>query len=501
MDSLVGVFSPSRAEARQESRARAAMYQRYAAAKVDEYGPAGLGALDRNPNHLIGDRAAVLRARTRKLVRDFSLFARAVNAVVALTVGPGFSFQYKLRDQDGAPARALNAQVEEAWAEWSEECDLAGEITFPEFEALARRQQVEVGEALAVMPLDNAAAGIPLRLQMFEPDFLSGWGARPAGEVDIIQGLEVDRRTGKVLAGWFENPLRPLESKRIERADMVHYFQRLRPGQLRGVTPLAPAVLAAMDLGEYVGAEIEGAMLAARVFAVAESANPAQYAQARANSTISDSEGKVKTKVRDIGRHITEIIKPGEKFTLTSPNRPGAQFEPTANFLTRLIAVAADLSFELVSGNYNGLSFSNQKGVRADLIMLALPAQQTMIRRWHMPIFRRWLDVAHLCGRLHLPNYWQLRRMYWRQVRWGLPRIASTDILRETKALMDQIKAGLISPQEILASMGLDPEDTLKGIAEFQDLAADLNVTLDWAKASTGLKQNPASLGAPDSEA
>lgn len=501
MDSLVGVFSPSRAEARQEARARAAMYGRYAAAKVDGHGPAGLGALDRNPNNLIGAHAPILRERTRKLVRDFSLFARAVNAVVALTVGPGFSFQYKLRDQDGAPARAINAQVEEAWAEWSEDCDLAGEITFPEFEALARRQQVEAGEALAVMPIDPAAPGVPLRLQMYEPDFLSGWGARPAGDVDIIQGLEVDRRTGRVLAYWFENPLKPLESKRIERADVVHYFQRLRPGQLRGVTPLAPAVLVAMDLGEYVGAEIEGAMLAARVFAVAESANPSQFAQARALGQATDSEGKVKTRVREIGRHITEIIRPGEKYSLTAPNRPGAQFEPTANFLTRLIAVAADLSFELVSGNYNGLSFSNQKGVRSDLIMLALPAQQTMIRRWHMPIFRRWMDAAHLAGRLNLPNYWQLRRMYWRQVRWGLPRIASTDVLRETKAMMDQIKAGLISPQEILASMGLDPEDTLKGIAEFQALAAELGVALDWAKASTGLKQNPASLGAPDSEA
>jgi putative protease len=52
---------------------------------------------------------------------------------------------------------------------------------------------------------------------------------------------------------------------------VLHGFQMLRPGQLRGVTPFAPAIMLAKDMGDYTGAEIDAAKLAAKWLAFVKS--------------------------------------------------------------------------------------------------------------------------------------------------------------------------------------------------------------------------------------
>ena len=44
------------------------------------------------------------------------------------------------------------------------------------------------------------------------------------------------------------------KAKRIKAEDVIHRFETLRPGQLRGISPFASAILIAHDLGEYIDA-------------------------------------------------------------------------------------------------------------------------------------------------------------------------------------------------------------------------------------------------------
>lgn len=495
LDGLIGVFTPRWAARRAQERLRALTLRGFAAARVDSH-TGNWGASDRHINDLLASDGARLRARVRQLVRDFPLFARVVDAAVNITVSNGIKFQCRVTRPDGKLDKEINARVEEAWAEWCESPEASGRLDFVELQRLLRRQEMEVGEALAVMALDErTGTGSPaLMIQPYEPDWLSSYGAKPPRGREVMGGVEIEKRSGRVTAYWLEDPERIGAPKRIPADDVLHSYKPLRPGQLRGVSPLAPAVMSARDIGEYVGAEVEGAMMAARWLAKRRTSRGGIPSPLASPAGGAEDE---RPRVQEIGYNIIELLSRGEDFELISHDRPGARFEPTVLFIARMIAVTADLSHELVTGDYRGISFSNLKGIRGDLIQMNRPTQRRFARQICQPIYARWLDVAHLSGRLALPDYWRQRRRYLRSVQWLYPGIEGADVLRETRAVLDQLGGALLPPQEVLARGGRDAREVLQATKDFLDMAEEIGVPVHWGRST--VKQNPAALGAGES--
>ncbi len=493
VDSLLKAFSSQRYLARQERLAQAEALRRYAAAKVDPYkGSWGLGVLaDRDVNRLIGESSPYLRSRVRQLVRDFPVFARVVDVAVNLFVGTGIRLQVRIMKPDGkALDERLNDRVEEAWAEFCHDQDLA------ELQRLAWRQEYECGESFTVMVDEPGREPAPMYLHPIEPDWLSGCGAAPSAGAEIINGVEVNRKTGRVLAYWLEDPARPGTPKRVAAEDAIHTFRRTRPGQLRGVSPLASAVLAAHDIGEYVGAEVEAAQMAARYLLTRNVQDPAGLRRQTTRPAQAGAAGTAKEKIRvqEVGRNIQIIGRPGEEFKLLKNERPSVQFEPTVNFITRLIAVVASVSYELASGDYRGVSWSTVNNIRADLVQQARPEQLRFARQHTGPIFARWLDRMHLDPRsnLRLPSYWQQRKKYHRAIEFQPPTMEALDQLRQSRSTLDKLGAGILDPIEELAKNGRDPKTVLTNIKRFKDMAAEQGVELSWDQKPA--KTNPAAV-------
>ena len=112
-----------------------------------------------------------------------------------------------------------------------------------------------------------------------------------------------------------------------------------------------------------------------------------------------------------------------------------------------------------------------------------------------MPVYREFLTQAVLAGRLSLPGYFQNPYRY-RKASWIPPGSDSLDPLREYKAYATGIAAGLISPQSIILAQGRDPEQVLRERAEYDQMAEEMNITLDYGTSSKALANNPAALGA-----
>lgn len=496
-DGLAGLFG-GRAQRGYRRLVHGALGYRYAAASR---GPRDRGWIthDQNPNRLIGQAGRLVRARVRQLVRDFPLFARAVEARVNLIVGNGGSFQARVTKADGSPDENLNGRIEDLWAETAESLDTTGRLDAVEMARLAMRQETEAGEALGVLVRPSNPAGpVPFAVALYEPEWLTDLAALPGKDREIINGVEVEKASGRVLAYWLANPEAMGNPARVEAADVVHLYDMLRPGQLRGVSPLVSAVQVARDLGEYINSEVEGANMASRWLAKAKTNRPAEeWHKDRVTDNASRTEGETNdTRVQELGYNIIEVLRPndGEDFDLLSSNRPSKQFAPFVDFVTRLIAAVAGLSPELISGNYKGISYSNLRGVRLDLAANARPHQRRFGRQFWAPIHRAWLDAAVLAGKLTIPGYWQRRNFYHRALIWLPPGIENADVLRESKALIDKMAAGLMDPLEYLGSQGKDPREVLKGLAQFQAMAKQEGAEIAWPK--TPVKQNPAAMGA-----
>ena len=274
IDALVGLFSPERGVRRMMAREvmnhalrlNRIRRETYAAAKTNRLvGPWSPG--NSNVNDVIGASSSTVRARVRQLVRDFPYFARAMNIIVDYVVGSGITYQARVQDGSGKLNRKLNQRIEDSVNRWADEADISGKLHFYEMMRLSKRQDVESGEFLLVKTRsDDRRRYLPFCLQAYEADWLSSNTLRGvASGSEVEQGIEYNAATGQVLAYHLTDPDAWGKAKRIPADRVIHGFDMLRPGQLRGISPLAPGVMVAHSLREYMEAEIDAAKMVVQV--------------------------------------------------------------------------------------------------------------------------------------------------------------------------------------------------------------------------------------------
>jgi lambda family phage portal protein len=213
---------------------------------------AGTGA-----NAEIAPALARLRDRSRDLVRNNPYAAKAVTALVSNMVGTGLMPRAKAAEPEVA------SLADRLWLEFAATADADGLTDFAGLQALIVRSLVESGEVLVRLRERRNEDGlaVPLQLQVLEADHLdSGRQAELAGGGFIVQGIEFDP-LGRRRACWLY-PAHPgdsrgsLVSQRVPAERVLHLFERLRPGQVRGVPWFAPVMLKVRDLDAYDEAEL-----------------------------------------------------------------------------------------------------------------------------------------------------------------------------------------------------------------------------------------------------
>ncbi len=504
IDRVVGIVSPQHEAKRIVARIKCMQVRQFAAAKnsrlTGDWMPAATDI-----NTLIRTGSATVRERSRQLVRDFAYFSRAVKVLVDFTVGTGITFQSRVvrgTNAETGKSRLHSTairQIEDAWNRWMDEADASGKMHYHEIERLWKRQDVETGEALLVKVFDPTPGRfLPLCLQMYEPDWLTSNFARAAGNNLLDQGIEYDPLTGRVAAYHFAVPdgfnqfSGKSKTTRVPAHNVIHGYEMLRPGQLRGISPFTSAILLADDLHEYLGAEMDGAKMAAKYLGIVETDDVAGFQKMR--STVDAHTGQ---RVEVLENAIIEYLRAGEKMTLTSSNRPGESFTPFTRLILQMVAVATNIPYELLTGDYQGLNYNALRGVRNDFIKIIGPLQNRHIRQLSRPVFASFLESAYLSGRLALPGFASNPRP-WMEGRWQVPGMEPVDMLRESKSNVEQMTSLLRSPQEITAARGRDWEEVLIECAEAKDMATQRGLTM--GEVSTALQTNPAALDAGENQ-
>lgn len=471
--------------------------RQYAAAKTNRL-TGGWNPVNVNVNTVIGASNTAIKGRVRQLVRDFPYFARAVNVLTNFTVGPAITFQSRVRDASGKINKRVCQQIEDGLSFWMDEADVAGKLHYYDIMRLAKRQDVESGEFVIVKtePRDRNRF-CPFALQVYESDWLTsqndtyfGSGrfmAAAKNETEIWQGVEYYKNTGEVTAYHFTDPDSWGKTVRVPAENVIHGFDTLRPGQLRGVSPFAPAILVAHDLSDYMDAEIDAAKMAAKWLGFVETPDPGSFQALRAMQNPDNTSQMLE----NLENAIIEYLRPGEKVTLASNNRPGDSFSPFSSLILRMVAVTVGISYELLTGDYQGLNYTVLRGIRNDLIQEFKPVQQRHIRQFCWPTIKPALDAMVLNGRVNLPGYFINPYPYFNG-QFVAPGMPPVDPLKEGKANTEQIDSLNKSPQEVAAERGRDYEEILDEIQTAREMQKERGLEpLSISKAS---QTNPASL-------
>lgn len=448
-------------------------------------------AVNEQVNWLVHRASPRLRARVRDLVRNFPLFSRGVNVYTAYMVGRGARFQSLAVHPDGSPAYAERRKIEERFRAWMEEdADISGTMHFYELQQLLCRQMMECGEGLFAFARRERYRVSPLSLMPIEADRLTELGAgKDTDTIAHFAGIEYSRLTGEKIAySVLDDGYRGMVTN-IPAGEMLHVYQCLRPGQIRGVTPFAPAILTARAMSQFVESELDAARKAAKFLAIVTTDQPDVYQAARGIAGAKKTTQG--TPIESLENSIIEYLRPGEDIRFAEgAGRPGDSFERFTRFAARMVAVSIDVPYEVLSGDYSGINYSTSRASRGDAALLLRPHQFMLQHRFSCPVFRRFMDMEALTQN-YLPHYWQGREGYQRCL-WIPAGMMSVDPQRDGRADIEAIAAGLKSPQDAILAAGGDPEEVLDQLAEWQRMAAMRGIR--FGEVSGSLSSNPAAM-------
>lgn len=424
----------------------------------------GWDAPDTGPNSLIMPALRNLRSRSRAAVRNDPYAANVIDKRVSNLIGTGITPQPRLLD------KALRNAMQVLWEDWVDESD-ADELTdFYGQQALVARTVEQSGECfvrLRPRRLEDGLA-VPLQLQCLAPEFVphDKFEVTRSGNV-IRAGIEFNS-IGRRVAYWcYRNHPSDKTSLsagyntlvRIPAEQMLHIFEPLEPGQLRGVPRLAPVLKRLRSLDNYDDAVLfrqEVANLFAGFVRKPAPDGPPQMDMVTGAPVTYDRDGFTPMVALEPGT-MQELL-PGEQVEFSDPPDGGNNYPDFMRQQLMAAAAGAGLPYELMTGDMRDV---NDRAIRVVLTEFRRRLEQLQfsvyVHQLCRPVRSAWMDMAVLAGALDLEDYTQRRREYQR-TRWVPQGWAYIHPVQDVQSRMLEVGAGFASRSEMCLRSGTDAE-------------------------------------------
>ena len=423
-----------------------------------------------------------LRNRARQLCRDNDYARQALRSIQNNVIGHGIRHQSQVRMQRGGRLdEAINGQIHEAWEKWMHKsrCDVSGLLGFHDMERLLCRSLAESGEVFVRMirqPFGDSR--VPFALQVLEADYLIDDDIPQAAAGNTVRmGIEVDsylrpqayhfyaNHPGDTYAG---NPRTNGRRVRVPADEVIHLFLPERPGQTRGVTWFASALMRLHMLQGYEEAEVVRARASSALMGFISSPE---------GELIGDEvyEGE---RVSEFSPGVFKYLAPGESVTVPDLNAPDGQLEPFTRSMLRAVAAGVGVSFESISKNFSESNYSSSRLSLLEERDTYKVLQRFFIENFHQIVYENWLEMAVLSGVLNLPAY-ETNPDRYRASRW-IPRSWEwVDPQKEVNAYKDAVRCGFKTLGQVISEQGGDLDDVL--VARQAELAMldELDIVLD----------------------
>lgn len=422
------------------------------------------------------------RNRARDLAKNNEFARKYLQLVVANVVGPnGFSLQ-NLAAEQGQPDTAARNLVEAAHAKWCRRgtCEISGRFSFVDVQRQVIETWARDGEAL-VLQLTGKEAGnaFGYGLRLIEVERLPVQYSRDLKNGrQAVMGVEIDD-LNRTVAYWLN--LGRLSSTgsaqqtltRVPADRVIHVFKPYRPEQVRGFPSMHAVINGLKMLDGYE----EAAIVAAR----AGAAKMGFFTAPDEGSGLADDTDDTGTFITDADPGSFQVLPKGYQFTAFNPDYPHANYQQFMKTRLRSIASGLGITYHGLANDLEGVNFSSIRSGTLEERDAWMVLQNWFIEAFLRPVFREWLLWALTNGQITYPNgsalpiakYEKFAEHAWLGRRWGW-----VDPLKDIEASRLAIKSGIASPQMIAAQAGVDVEDVLQAIADFEAMLAKSKVSI-----------------------
>jgi lambda family phage portal protein len=281
--------------------------------------------------------------------------------------------------------------------------------------------------------------------------------------VRIRAGIEFNP-LGRRVAYYF-HPSRPelddfdaSQLRRVPAESVVHLFDPLRPGQLRGLPHLTQALIDLYELDKFDDATLLRQQLANMFVGFVTRPSPVGDAE-----TLHPLTGEAVTTLNDkplvsLEPGIFQELSPGEEVTFSDPPEPRGYPDFMRQQLYG-VAAATGVPYELLTGDMRGV---NDRTVRVLLNefrgRIAVWQHSIVAQFLCRPVWRAWLDRVFLSGALPIPFDYLVNPEPWAAVKWTPPRVPYIQPVQDIDAQKAAIRAGLTSRSATVSEYGDDAE-------------------------------------------
>ena len=425
---------------------------------------------NKSADEIIKNDHALIRARSRALIRDSSHVSGAIRKICNNVIYKGIAPQAKYRGNNGELKENINKRAEKIWKRWEKE------VGFREKERLVLRHQWEDGELFVHYFYDDdllEKGVIPLNLEILECDHLDTSRTGANGNNAIKQGIEYNPK-GVPVAYWLfpEHPgdatwLSWSGSKRYPAENVEHIFVRERASQNRGVPWLTPVIMEMRDFSEYQQAERIAARLAAAFGIFVTTPYPEQY---YGNTSPIGGDGEQITS-GDIPDYLEpgriQPLPPGMDIKQASNERPGSTYEPFTKTTLRGASTGVGISYEAYSNDYTDASYASARSASLEERRGYQVQQSLLIRMFHQSAWDRVWGMNRIAKVEAMPEVIS--------VIWQTPGWPWVDPDKDSKAAERDIKNGLNSRHKVCMERGTDYEEIIDDLQREQEDGFPIN--------------------------
>ena len=231
LDRLIGWISPQAGAEREAWRQALNEMRHYDAGGYGRQN-ANWYALNQSAEYTDRYSRDTVRARARDLERNSDLMASIVGPFIRNVVGKGLILQAETGSD------TLNKEIETLWKLWCRKrnCDVTGTQSLNQMLRMAVRRKKIDGGILFVKRYTRSGV-IPFKLQLFEVDELDASQTLPKRQGNRVSGgIEYDRFNAPVgywIRQYTLDGMTIADPVYVEANDVIFYFSKRRPSQLR----------------------------------------------------------------------------------------------------------------------------------------------------------------------------------------------------------------------------------------------------------------------------